>query len=507
VTGTFVPQAALAGRAGPTERTKRGGVVPDRFDESRALTVAVAQHRLLNASATARRGGFLPGACLVVVPRSTDGDVEFWGRTMRSVKSAFAIAGVVLAGTSFATGAALAANWTGFYAGAQGGYSNLTDSEGNDNYPVPTVAYGGNGASIGVFAGYNYQLGNLFVLGVDGEVNWENAASQFDLKTYGGPEDQETWSAAIRAKLGVIVSPSVLLFATAGYTAAGFDMSHDYFSTYDGNKWTGTGAQFGVGASTQLTDNLLGNVEVTYSNYGRHTLTDQNVPGYYSADESVWSAKAGLAWKFSAAGDNAPTTGSEATAPAGDWTGFYLGAQGGYTNLNASEDYLSPSLQQNPYWTANGNGVSVGAFGGYNYQLNNLFVLGVDGELNWENAALNNDNADSGIYGTEKWSAALRAKFGVVLSPQVLVFATAGYTAAAFDYSQGYWRDKDSPWTGSAAQFGVGATAKLTDNLLANLEVTYARFGTHTIAYAGAPYFTVTPTNVSAKAGLAWKFQ
>ena len=33
-------------------------------------------------------------------------------------------------------------------------------------------------------------------------------------------------------------------------------------------------------------------------------------------------------------------------APAGDWTGFYLGAQGGYTNFNASEDYANPSDQQ-----------------------------------------------------------------------------------------------------------------------------------------------------------------
>ena len=111
---------------------------------------------------------------------------ELWGEAnMHSVKSASVFAGVLLAGTSLATGAALAANpvnWTGFYVGAQAGYSNLNSVETFGDSPTSAYTLGGNGASVGVFGGYDFQVGSMFVLGVDGEVNWENAATQDDTK-------------------------------------------------------------------------------------------------------------------------------------------------------------------------------------------------------------------------------------------------------------------------------------------------------------------------------------
>ena len=85
---------------------------------------------------------------------------------------------------------------------------------------------------------------------------------------------------------------------------------------------------------------------------------------------------------------------------------------------------------------------------------NNLFVLGVDGEVNWENAALNYDNARGrgALPAPKNWSAALRAKIGVVVNPRVMVFATAGYTMADFDYSKGYWLTERRPnWVASGA--------------------------------------------------------
>jgi outer membrane immunogenic protein len=96
--------------------------------------------------------------------------------------------------------------WTGFYAGAHGGYGEALDE------PAPFDVSGG---VLGLHAGYNHQAG-MFVIGVEGDWSGSNIE---DSQTAGGirvtlhVDDL----ASIRARLGVVAWQNALLYGTVGY--------------------------------------------------------------------------------------------------------------------------------------------------------------------------------------------------------------------------------------------------------------------------------------------------
>ncbi|MDE2577792.1 MAG: porin family protein [Hyphomicrobiales bacterium] len=70
--------------------------------------------------------------------------------------------------------------WTGFYVGLNAGYGGgRFDTSNSIVYPGLAAGYGrstftANGFLIGGQAGYNYQLANNVVLGVEGDIAWSN---------------------------------------------------------------------------------------------------------------------------------------------------------------------------------------------------------------------------------------------------------------------------------------------------------------------------------------------
>jgi outer membrane immunogenic protein len=59
-------------------------------------------------------------------------------------------------------------NWTGFYAGINGGYA-----WGTSNWDVPAISNSPSGWLVGGTLGYNYQMGS-WVLGIEGDVDWSD---------------------------------------------------------------------------------------------------------------------------------------------------------------------------------------------------------------------------------------------------------------------------------------------------------------------------------------------
>lgn len=190
-------------------------------------------------------------------------------------------------------------DWTGLYLGVQAGVANLT---GDEDYNDPFYQYNpyatldGFGATLGAFAGYDIQIGDQFVLGIGGEVNWSNVSSlEFDVDDYHVYED---WQAAIQARAGVLVTPSVLLYALVGYSWAGFDAS-EYWDTsdYTEAKWTGGGVKLGAGVEAQVADSLFIRAEAAVTQYDTHSVLYENSP-YWDITPASASAKLGLAWRF-----------------------------------------------------------------------------------------------------------------------------------------------------------------------------------------------------------------
>ena len=155
------------------------------------------------------------------------------------------------------------ATWTGAYAGLTGGYSfsGRTEDESVGN-TINTDGFLLNG-----FVGYNYQVGNI-VAGAEADIGYSwadgtNASTSSDSGVEG----------SLRARLGYVVSPTVLLYATAGGAAKDLEVTTGGVS--ESNTMIGWTA--GGGADIMVTDNVFGRVEYRYTDFGSDTFNGSEV--------------------------------------------------------------------------------------------------------------------------------------------------------------------------------------------------------------------------------------
>lgn len=151
-------------------------------------------------------------------------------------------------------------------------------------------------------------------------------------------------------------------------------------------------------------------------------------------------------------------------APAYAWSGGYLGVQGG--GAWASGEFSGFGISS----SEEANGGVFGAFAGYNYQLDNNVVLGIEGDLeyNW-----NEQEIFGAQFGTD-WAGSVRGRLGYALD-RALIYATAGWAA-----TQGY---VDFPGLGKTeAGFngytvGAGVDYAFTDTMFGRVEYRYSDYG------------------------------
>jgi outer membrane immunogenic protein len=167
------------------------------------------------------------------------------------VRLALAVAaaafGIAAASPAHAGSPAPVYNWTGFYIGGEAGarwhdsqlkinaidqwFFNNTVVQHDlpdctfDLIPCKTNASPGAGAArIGSYAGYNLQFAERWLAGIEANWAWANAsATQDGFKFFIGnpPPDSSftvktSWDASLRARLGFLAAPGVLLYATGG---------------------------------------------------------------------------------------------------------------------------------------------------------------------------------------------------------------------------------------------------------------------------------------------------
>ncbi len=177
--------------------------------------------------------------------------------------------------------AAPAFTWTGPYFGIDGGAGWLN---GDFSAGGASVSEDFNGGLFGGFVGYNWQLDNSIVLGVEGnlEYNWN------DKDLVPGLNVGTDWSGAVRARVGYAFDHA-LLYGAAGWTATrgfidapGFDKETETFNGYT----------VGAGVDWAFTNNIFGRVEYRYNDYGSKDILGLDV----DLDQNV--VKVGLGVKF-----------------------------------------------------------------------------------------------------------------------------------------------------------------------------------------------------------------
>ncbi len=227
-------------------------------------------------------------------------------------------------------------------------------------------------------------------------------------------------------------------------------------------------------------------------------------------------AAAALSGALYAGGDFAPPP----PVVMDDWSGPYIGVQLGGLWGNADVDYnftdyttIKKTINVEPYPGAgytipqttyvkqsvpvkthnsmDVNGWTGGLFAGYNWLLENDFLIGVEGEWNYVDADATEDIVgDNGItYGKttveQDWDASLRLRAGMVMG-DILPYITGGIAWGGMNLKgdalvagQTIRWDEDKTLTGWTV--GAGVEMKINEHLHARIQYRYTDYGDDTI--------------------------
>ena len=251
-------------------------------------------------------------------------------------------------------------DWTGFHIGGHGEFSRSSTNGGAINLATGTAASPVNDSLPdwhgGIQLGFDYVTPFRLLLGIEADVTSGGTTTKTTTDAFGTAANQTTVfdSETVRGRLGYAFD-NVLLYGTAGWawssnqyvrtqltgtlnnaTAGADDAVNKYLSG-----WTA-----GAGISVAFAQNWNVFVEYRYTNFGSTTVAlplselsttsttkisaiDIGVNYKFNANgpggSALAAADAGLPAATIALHDNAPCVRSPYT-----WTGFYVGADGGY---------------------------------------------------------------------------------------------------------------------------------------------------------------------------------
>ena len=148
------------------------------------------------------------------------------------------------------------ANWSGPYVGAYGSY--VWNSTKLTRGAWSADGIGGDGAGGGGIIGYDYQIAPVGVVGVEADIGVQGTrATLTDYITPISATLAERWGFAFRARAGALISPTTLMFATAGYgqnamklSVNGIDYSKDF-----------SGLQVGGGIESYVAEHTTARIE------------------------------------------------------------------------------------------------------------------------------------------------------------------------------------------------------------------------------------------------------
>jgi outer membrane immunogenic protein len=238
-------------------------------------------------------------------------------------------------------------SWAGFYGGVSVG-ARIADNDWTSSNFFPTVAStiggitqpvtGGSVDSvaprIGAYGGYSWLIAPAWLLGIEGDVGWANNSKTvtpapgtagivgLGMQLTGQPSGtvKETWDGSLRARLGSLIAPSTLVFATGGAAWQSITLASSCglngpfpFCNFNNNDSASTvrwGWTVGAGVEQRISGNWLVRVDYRYADFG--TFSHQFFPAAFGPgspigfdDRYTGTVKArtntidvGLAYKF-----------------------------------------------------------------------------------------------------------------------------------------------------------------------------------------------------------------
>jgi|HubBroStandDraft_2_1064218.scaffolds.fasta_scaffold18568_2 outer membrane immunogenic protein len=187
-----------------------------------------------------------------------------------------------------------------------------------------------------------------------------------------------------------------------------------------------------------------------------------------------------------------------AMAPAYNWSGFYLGINGGGGWGHSSWDTSATRV--------NTSGGLVGGTAGYNWQLGNA-VLGIEGDIDWANLKGTNTSTlcPLGCSTSDTWLSTVRGRAGYAFG-NVLPYVTGGLAVGDIRAATPGFAGASNTSAGWTA--GAGLEVGLTGNWSAKAEYLYVDLGKFNCGTAcnGLPTDNVSMHDNVVRAGVNYRF-
>jgi outer membrane immunogenic protein len=261
----------------------------------------------------------------------------------------------------------------------------------------------------------------------------------------------------------------------------------------------------------------------------------------HSAEKSGALMKKVLGGLFAAAAilANGYASAAPPAPPVYSWTGFYVGGDlgGAWTGNTGIWQALPTPGGIGSGVTAisgsDGGSDLIGGFhGGYNWQFTPIWVAGIEGDWSWTRAggsfSQNWVAVPPAVLGAPPnftamsskldWVVSLRARFGYLVTPNILAYATGGVAWADFTYTANaigfiYSAATTSSNTQAGHAVGGGLEWAIASDWLLRAEYLYYNFNhapsvvVPAVGSANPSSFSWTATNLSVlRAGLSYKF-
>jgi outer membrane immunogenic protein len=279
-------------------------------------------------------------------------------------------------------------DWTGFYLGVNvgGGVGRnstrqlVAAGDHRENFFLSPAGVIG-----GVQAGYNWQLGRDFLVGLEADFQ---GAGQRDSQTcildcgrsaFMSYDQRIDWFGTARVRAGLVTGP-VVSYVTGGLAYGNVktsitDTANAPFATSTLNTdTTKTGFVIGSGVEASLGGNWTGKIEYLYIDLGKSEFAF--APGFLGTHQVSTHIRdhifrGGVNYRFGGNGTYAP--------PVANWAGLYIGASAGSV-LGRDKSTLSTSAGTLETINLSPEGYAGGAQLGYNWQFG-PWVIGAEADF------------------------------------------------------------------------------------------------------------------------------
>lgn len=441
----------------------------------------------------------------------------------------------------------VASSWTGFYAGLGLGFRSTrtdltTTSASSGGIPfdlsdaVVTQPFDGTGFRANPYVGFNWQVAPSWIAGVEGDVGFgdqttalpgfgASPSSGSSTSAADGLSVKTTWDASLRGRIGYLVTPATLLYATGGLAWQHYEVTsvcvgptcNDAVPAVVSNSATRTGWTLGGGLETALLGNWLLRAEYRYADFGITPFAIARTTsgagpaltvGNFDTRLRTHMASVGLAYKFGSpvSGGRSHPLSAQAMLPS--WTGAYVGAGLGArttrTDLTATSETtggfafdLAERANNRPM---DNTAFRASPYAGYLWQLAPQWAAGVEGDFGFADRTTTREGFTSILLSDfqlpgeslsirSRWDASLRVRAGYLVNPQTMLYATGGVAWQNFELTSTCTSRQcdgslalsspiiNSSTTKAGWTLGGGLETVMWGNWLARAEYRYADYG------------------------------